>query len=73
MEVEVNKEAGWKRIGSDHHKSIAKRGETNGKVKLNTEEEPPEEETPSAADMMKACSKTALDQDSGYKIDIKVE
>eukprot|EP00957_Ditylum_brightwellii_P068224 5179193-Ditylum_brightwellii.AAC.1 len=55
MEVEVNKEAGWKRIGSTWHKSMVKRGETNGKVKLNMEEELPEKENPSAADMMKAC------------------
>eukprot|EP00957_Ditylum_brightwellii_P104713 7980317-Ditylum_brightwellii.AAC.1 len=31
MEVEVNKEAGWKRIGSDRHRNMIKRGETNGK------------------------------------------
>eukprot|EP00957_Ditylum_brightwellii_P169869 12928992-Ditylum_brightwellii.AAC.1 len=58
MEVEVNKEAG---------------GKTNGKVDLNTEEELQEEENPSAADMMKACGKIALDQESVYKTDIKVE
>eukprot|EP00957_Ditylum_brightwellii_P018033 1359226-Ditylum_brightwellii.AAC.1 len=70
-EVEVKKEAGWKRIGSNQHKSIVKRRETNRKVKLNTEEELPEEENPSAADMMKARGKTALDQESVYKTDIK--
>eukprot|EP00957_Ditylum_brightwellii_P074434 5655380-Ditylum_brightwellii.AAC.1 len=73
MEVEVNKEAGWKRIGSDCHKSMVKRGKTNGKVELNTEKESPEEENPSAADMVKACGKTALDQESVYKTDMTVE
>eukprot|EP00957_Ditylum_brightwellii_P186697 14215940-Ditylum_brightwellii.AAC.1 len=52
---------------------MVKRGKTNGKVELNTEEELPEEENPSAADMMKACGETALDQESVYKTDIKVE
>eukprot|EP00957_Ditylum_brightwellii_P206802 15350063-Ditylum_brightwellii.AAC.1 len=36
MDVEVPKEAGWKRIGSEHCKSTVKRGKTNGKVELNT-------------------------------------
>eukprot|EP00957_Ditylum_brightwellii_P042784 3239706-Ditylum_brightwellii.AAC.1 len=62
MEEEVIKEVGWKRIGSDWHKSIVKRGKTNGKVELNTEEELPEEENLSAGDMMKARGETALDQ-----------
>eukprot|EP00957_Ditylum_brightwellii_P182237 13883777-Ditylum_brightwellii.AAC.1 len=44
MEVKVNKEAGWKRMGSDRHKNMVKRGKTNKKVKLNTEEELPEKE-----------------------------
>eukprot|EP00957_Ditylum_brightwellii_P042245 3199102-Ditylum_brightwellii.AAC.1 len=73
MEVEANKEAGWKRIGSNQHRNMVKRGETNGKVKLKTEEEILEEENPSAAAMMKSCGKTVLDQESVYKTDIKVE
>eukprot|EP00957_Ditylum_brightwellii_P009563 721222-Ditylum_brightwellii.AAC.1 len=48
-------------------------GKTNGKVELNTEEDPSEEEAPSAAELMKVCGKVALHQESGYKIDIKVE
>eukprot|EP00957_Ditylum_brightwellii_P013670 1030048-Ditylum_brightwellii.AAC.1 len=52
---------------------MVKREKTNKKVKLNTKEEPPEEENPSAADMMKACGKTTLDQKTVYKTDIKVE
>eukprot|EP00957_Ditylum_brightwellii_P154378 11747432-Ditylum_brightwellii.AAC.1 len=62
MDVEVPKEVGWKRIWSERRKSTIKRGKTNGKVELNTKGELPEEETPSAAELMKACGKVALDQ-----------